>query len=447
MNVSQEPNEDIVSLLLNSGANVNASNCIGETVLHMAVKHTVINVTHEIVKWGADINAQDNDLFTPLIEAVLSNNLEALCLLLYYGADVNLSSTYQLTPFMYAVMNLDRYEIGKILFQYYDTFATITHDGYTALLLAAQTKNPIAVDLVKAGVGVNYDGPRGSSATQLLVLSLLYDDLEFFREVWYRIDLKHITHCPSFKRTLLNNTTLSRKDWVDCVYLLLSSSVAEYLLCVRHDTVAEGDDVGSFAELFCAFQCKGVELADRLQIMYIYLSLGYVITPSDLSAIYRIYDFNEELQLLIDHPISEYHQTANCHPIVIFIFALEEEISTKYVINLIVQYISTNYLLSNQNVKDVVLHVFKFFSICYAEKQNLLERWEASDNNFDRNSLMNILNVPETPCLVELSRNKIRDHLRTTCKVKRSHHFHSVIKRLPIPNVIKDILIFKKPLY
>ncbi|XP_031333748.1 ankyrin repeat and SOCS box protein 3-like isoform X1 [Photinus pyralis] len=427
LHLSNNPVEEIVMLLLSNGADVKTTSKLDESVLHMAVKHSNNNVVSALIKWGADINAQDYELYTPLIEAVQCNNLELVCLLLYYDADVNIISSSGLTAFMYATMSLRQYDVAKTLFDYYDDFSLVSIYGDTTLSLAAKAKNPIAIDIVKA-VGIGYN-----CCAELLRISLTFDDLEFFKEIWKRIDFTDLTvHHLDLTYAVLH-TALPKQDWLDCMYLLLSSSVAQNL--ISNTSICAK---GLFKRLSFTFQQKGIELSDRLQIMCLYLSLGYTTTLADLSAIYEKYGFNEELHLLLDHPLLECDKAEIIHPMVTFILGFEKEICKQYLISLLHKYASCTSIRDSTKNFAAILYTFKFFSVPCIEKHFLI---------YCSNSDIKLSDRSETPCLVELCRNKIRNHLRLICNIKKSHHIYNVVKRLPIPKTILDILLFKKPLY
>ncbi|MDR3741791.1 MAG: ankyrin repeat domain-containing protein [Terracidiphilus sp.] len=75
---------ECVRLLLDAGANVNASDDDGNTPLHETF---LTDVEEELLKHGANVNAQNNDGDTPIVTTV---DNEAIPLFLKYGADLNL---------------------------------------------------------------------------------------------------------------------------------------------------------------------------------------------------------------------------------------------------------------------------------------------------------------------------------------------------------------------
>jgi len=80
---------EIVEMLLNRGANVNAANQCGITLLHSAVKRKKMEIIELLLKKGAYVNARDSDSVTPLHLAVENGSEEIVKLLLKHGAYVN----------------------------------------------------------------------------------------------------------------------------------------------------------------------------------------------------------------------------------------------------------------------------------------------------------------------------------------------------------------------
>ena len=95
-------NREMVQLLLVAGAQVNARNGGGETVLMMLDSDATADLTWDLINAGADVNMKDDEKNTALMRAASLNNLEALKVLLEAGADINAKNDEGLTPLMQA---------------------------------------------------------------------------------------------------------------------------------------------------------------------------------------------------------------------------------------------------------------------------------------------------------------------------------------------------------
>lgn len=90
-------NLEEVNKLIAAGANINAKNNDGFTPLFKAVGCSSTNITKKLIDSGADVNAKNNDDFTVLTYAVVLASgghrefLDNLKLLLEAGADVNVT--------------------------------------------------------------------------------------------------------------------------------------------------------------------------------------------------------------------------------------------------------------------------------------------------------------------------------------------------------------------
>jgi ankyrin repeat protein len=82
----------VSSLLIQSGANVNACDNNGYTSLHWASFNGFNAIASLLLKNGADVNAQDNNGCTPLILAVARNQANMVSLLIKNGANKQLAS-------------------------------------------------------------------------------------------------------------------------------------------------------------------------------------------------------------------------------------------------------------------------------------------------------------------------------------------------------------------
>ena len=81
---------EVVKLLLQNGADVNAFNLKSKTPLHLAAERGFLEVTKLLLQNGADVNAKSSNFAnTPLILAAMKGHFEIVKLLLENGANVN----------------------------------------------------------------------------------------------------------------------------------------------------------------------------------------------------------------------------------------------------------------------------------------------------------------------------------------------------------------------
>jgi uncharacterized protein len=181
MNAVNCPNE-IVQVLLDAGANINAVDQDGETAL-MKARPESFDV---FLQNGADVNIQDNRGGTVLMRVTQYSGgyygdqagilLEKL---LAYGANVNLKDNDGLTVLFYAL-----YECKpEMFYRLRDAGGDLkaqTNEGETLLMYAANFCPEIVQDLIDAGLNVNAKAVNGCApltyaysarATQLLLSS------------------------------------------------------------------------------------------------------------------------------------------------------------------------------------------------------------------------------------------------------------------------------------
>jgi len=81
-------NREIVELLLDRGANVEANNNHGMTPLHVTARDNCLDVAELLLDRGANLEARNDDGNTPLHMACVKGSLELVRLLLDRGADL-----------------------------------------------------------------------------------------------------------------------------------------------------------------------------------------------------------------------------------------------------------------------------------------------------------------------------------------------------------------------
>ncbi|MCP5062773.1 MAG: hypothetical protein GY936_09940 [Ignavibacteriae bacterium] len=110
---------NIVKLLLQNGANINAMNLAGHTALNKAVWLKKNRIAKYLIEQGADINKTDKHfILPPLVAAVRSNNLELGKILLKSGANINTQNGIDnFTPIIWAAI-YENIDFVKLLLQY-----------------------------------------------------------------------------------------------------------------------------------------------------------------------------------------------------------------------------------------------------------------------------------------------------------------------------------------
>ena len=82
---------DIVSLLLDSEADVSLANNMSETPLHAASRSGNKEIIGKLVQYGADLDVTDNEGRTPLIRLLDNRRTDAALFLIKQGADTEIA--------------------------------------------------------------------------------------------------------------------------------------------------------------------------------------------------------------------------------------------------------------------------------------------------------------------------------------------------------------------
>ena len=149
---------EIFKLLLKHGADVNANNDSGDTLLHLSMRHNesdatkIVEMVELLLEYGADVNANNDSGNTPLhtgaYEAMNNQtSVEMAELLLEYGADVNAQNDFAQTPLHRAANNLNSYKVAELLLKNGANPNAKDHIGWTPLRYAGNRSPRTAVIL------------------------------------------------------------------------------------------------------------------------------------------------------------------------------------------------------------------------------------------------------------------------------------------------------------
>ena len=189
---------EALPILKTAGVNLNGYAFKGKmNLLHLIMGSFGYNrakVVQKLVELGVDINAQDDEGWTPLVHAIAGKYAEnayrgaAVNLILSLGGDPSIRSKTTNTPLIIAVTRtsgLQPWEnpVGALLYYHPDPNAR-GEKGQTALMLAAErgSINNI-IQLIKAGADKNLKDDEGKTAKDYAAANYRKDAVELLS--WY----------------------------------------------------------------------------------------------------------------------------------------------------------------------------------------------------------------------------------------------------------------------
>ena len=138
-----------VRALLNEGAGLEEQDRLGNTALHWAALNRDAKLVKELLRQGADANAENQDDVTPLFYAV--GNVESVKALLESGAEVNHVTRFEGTPILSAAAIPSSHEVLRLLLEHDVNISG--RNGEIALRIAAGNGDTESVKmLLDAGV-------------------------------------------------------------------------------------------------------------------------------------------------------------------------------------------------------------------------------------------------------------------------------------------------------
>lgn len=141
-------NKEAVELLINHGANVNATTENGKTALIVAAENSNKEMLELLIKHGANINAADESGYTALMVAAKHNEKEITKFLVERGADVNAKTKRGLTALILASDDRHKLDLVEFLLTHGADVNAAMDDGRTSLMIAASRSNKEMLELL-----------------------------------------------------------------------------------------------------------------------------------------------------------------------------------------------------------------------------------------------------------------------------------------------------------
>jgi len=145
MMAAQYDQADIAKLLLEAGADIDAQRADGQTALAMAVHHRYENMTQVLMSGGADIELANKVGVTPLLHAVTNNDIELTRRLIDAGANLEVQGPDLIRP-LHVASGQGHADLVRILLGACADPDARAMDGVTPLHLAVAAND---IDAVK----------------------------------------------------------------------------------------------------------------------------------------------------------------------------------------------------------------------------------------------------------------------------------------------------------
>jgi len=156
---------DVVKALLDAKADANAKAGNGGMALMLASEKGHLEVVQALLDAKADVNGKANDGMTPLIFASQFGHLDVVQKLLAAKADVNFNPSKGGTALIMASQQGYEDVVKTLLAAKADVNTQANYDGSTALMLASQNDHiKIVRDLLSANADVNAEAANGVTA-------------------------------------------------------------------------------------------------------------------------------------------------------------------------------------------------------------------------------------------------------------------------------------------
>ncbi|XP_064119020.1 putative ankyrin repeat protein RF_1087 [Macrobrachium nipponense] len=159
---------DVITVLLESGFDVNCKNKKGNTMLHLAALKGHRELVQLLISKGSNVNDKNNNGCTPLHAGVESNDVSVVQELIESGATVDVHDNQQLTP-LHLATYLGYIPIMKTLIQANADIYNIATNGNMVLIMQQLGWEmwDVIIVLLESGFDVTAKIKRGNTMLHL----------------------------------------------------------------------------------------------------------------------------------------------------------------------------------------------------------------------------------------------------------------------------------------
>jgi ankyrin repeat protein len=144
--------------LLTQNADMELKNLKGLTALHLAAKNGHLEKVGSLLTANANIEAKDKQKFTPLHYAARQGHVEIVTMLLARGADINSQNKYGMTPLLFTVSKwTSESEMVSVLLKHDVNLQARDNKGNSALYYAVMRKHPRIFRMLLNAGAADYD--------------------------------------------------------------------------------------------------------------------------------------------------------------------------------------------------------------------------------------------------------------------------------------------------
>jgi ankyrin repeat protein len=160
-------NEGAVKLLIEGGADVNKMMNNGETALHVASNLGTVGILRLLLETDVEIDVKGNDGRTPLHKAAIGGSQDTAEMLLQFRAAADVVDHWGQTA-LHLCLSGKQVEVMEVLLRYGADVNLVDDDGNTVLHKACQFgRKDVVKLLLKYGADADMKGYEGMSALQL----------------------------------------------------------------------------------------------------------------------------------------------------------------------------------------------------------------------------------------------------------------------------------------